>query len=63
MDHICRKYPNHTLYGVGISMGANLLLKYSGEKKNENPFKAIISLNNPFDIWLAINLMRGKIYE
>lgn len=27
------------------------------------PLKAICSVNNPFDIWLSINLMRGKVYE
>ena len=27
------------------------------------PLKAIVAINNPFDIWLAINLMRGKLYE
>lgn len=27
------------------------------------PLKAIVAVNNPFDIWLSINLMRGKIFE
>ncbi len=27
------------------------------------PLKAICTVNNPFDIWLSINLMRGKVYE
>ena len=27
------------------------------------PLKAMVSLNNPFDLWLAINLMRNTPYE
>ena len=30
MDHIYKKYPDSHLYGVGLSMGANMLIKYCG---------------------------------
>ena len=48
---------------MGLSMGANTLLKIAGQQKEDFPLKAIVSVNNPFDIWCAINLMRGNIYE
>ena len=50
------------MVGVGLSMGGNLLIKTAGQMP-DFPLKAICSVNNPFDIWLSINLMRGKVYE
>lgn len=46
-----------------MSMGANLMMKVAGEQGDSFPLDAMVSLNNPFDIWMAINLMRGKPYE
>ena len=51
------------IVGIGLSMGANTLLKVAGQLKNDLPLRAIVSVNNPFDIWCAINLMQGSIYE
>lgn len=50
------------MVGVGLSMGGNLIIKNAAEM-TEFPLKAIVAVNNPFDIWLSINLMRGKVYE
>lgn len=49
--------------GVGMSMGANLMMRVAGEQKEQFPLEAMVSLNNPFDVWLAINLMRNTPYE
>jgi len=57
-----RKNTTKKLVGVGLSMGGNMMMKIAAEMP-EFPLKAIVSVNNPFDIWLSINLMRGKIYE
>jgi len=46
-----------------MSMGANLMLRVAGEEGVDFPLKAMVSLNNPFDLWLAINLMRNTPYE
>ena len=51
------------LVGIGLSLGANTLLKIAGQQKENFPLKAIVSVNNPFDVWCAINLMRGTVYE
>jgi predicted alpha/beta-fold hydrolase len=48
--HLQKKYPKAALYGLGISMGANMAIKYAGEEKDKCPLKAIVSLANPFDI-------------
>ena len=58
-----RAGPDADLVGVGLSMGANILLKTAGEMGSEFPLRAITAVNCPFDIWLAINLMRGTPYE
>jgi predicted alpha/beta-fold hydrolase len=49
--------------GIGMSMGANLMMKAAGLQGDSFPLDAMVSLNNPFDIWLAINLMRKTPYE
>jgi predicted alpha/beta-fold hydrolase len=51
------------LVGVGLSMGGNSLMKIAGMQKEKFPLKAIVTVSNPFDIQLSINLMRGKLSE
>ena len=66
IKHMVSKFsnkPNPRFVGIGMSMGANLMLKIAGEQQENFPLEALISYNNPFDIWLAINLMRGTPYE
>lgn len=63
LDHMQGKFSKtegKTHYvGIGLSMGGNLMMKIAGEQKDKFPLEAIVSVNNPFDVWLAINLMRG----
>jgi predicted alpha/beta-fold hydrolase len=56
-------HPNPVYVGVGMSMGANLMLRVAGEQGARCPFDAMVSFNNPFDIMLSINLMRNTPYE
>lgn len=51
------------IVGIGMSLGANLLMRAAGMQGNSFPLKAIAAVNNPFDLWLAISLMRGTRYE
>ncbi len=46
-----------------MSMGANLMMRVAGEQGEKFPLDAMVSFNNPFDIWLSINLMRNTPYE
>lgn len=50
------------MVGVGLSMGGNHIMRNAGDMP-DFPLQAIVSVCNPFDIWLSINLMRGKMYE
>ena len=51
------------LTGIGLSLGANLMMRAAGMMGKDFPLKAICAVNNPFDLWLSINLMRGNDYE
>ena len=39
------------------------MMKVAGEQGDSFPLIGMVSLNNPFDLWLAINLMRNTPYE
>jgi predicted alpha/beta-fold hydrolase len=66
LSHMQRKFkdhPNVHYVGVGTSMGGNLMMRVAGEQGDKFPLDAMVSINNPFDIWLSINLMRNTPYE
>ena len=44
-------------------MGANMIMKAAGMHGKDFPLRAIAAVNNPFDLWLSINLMRGTKFE
>lgn len=46
-------FPNRPLFGVGFSLGANILTNYVGEEGANCPLKAAISVGNPFDLEIA----------
>ena len=50
------------IVACGLSMGANQMLKLAGEEI-DCPFKAMVSVNNPFDITMTNNIMRGTFFE
>mmetsp|Transcript_19502 Transcript_19502/g.24100 ORF Transcript_19502/g.24100 Transcript_19502/m.24100 type:complete len:137 (-) Transcript_19502:553-963(-) len=55
--------PGAELVGIGLSMGGNIMLRAAGMYGENFPLKVIAAVNNPFDLNLAINLMRGTAYE
>jgi predicted alpha/beta-fold hydrolase len=63
MAFIRKEAPESDLVGVGLSLGGCLIMRIAGEMGANFPLRAIVSVNNPFDLWLSINLMRGKPYE
>ena len=46
-----KDYPNVHFVGLGMSLGANFMMKAAGELKENFPLEAIISFNNPFNVW------------
>jgi uncharacterized protein len=65
-DHIKQKIPKSNLYGVGFSLGSNILVKFCGESKKEY-FKALVAISNPFDLNTAtkqlLHPLHSKIYD
>lgn len=43
--------PEPHYFGVGASMGANVMLRMAGIQQEDFPLEAMVALNNPFDIW------------
>ena len=50
IKYIQNKYEKAELYGVGLSLGGNLILRYAGTKKKNVEFKGIVAIATPFDI-------------
>ncbi|ETI23039.1 hypothetical protein G647_04835 [Cladophialophora carrionii CBS 160.54] len=50
-----KTFPNRPLFGMGFSLGANIMTNYLAEEGSECPLKAAIILSNPWDL-MAGNL-------
>ncbi|KAH6698880.1 hypothetical protein VD0002_g8286 [Verticillium dahliae] len=48
-----KKYPNRPLYGLGFSLGANMLTTYCGEEGPNCQLRAAVVCSNPFNLELA----------
>ncbi|KAF1324304.1 Serine protease, partial [Globisporangium splendens] len=50
--YLAEKYAfrSEAFIGLGFSMGANVLVKYLGEEKDQTPLTGAISIGNPFDV-------------
>ncbi|KAK0754955.1 Alpha/Beta hydrolase protein [Schizothecium vesticola] len=48
-----KTFPNRPLFGLGFSLGANILTNYVGEEGAECPLKGAISVGNPFDLEIS----------
>ncbi|PVZ97281.1 hypothetical protein BB558_001162 [Smittium angustum] len=50
VNNIKQRLPGSVLFGVGFSLGSNVLVKYVGEEGENCPLTAAISVCNPFDL-------------
>ena len=48
LSQLCPQAP---LYGIGFSLGANILAKYAGEEGSNTPLKGVVVLSNPWNFW------------
>ncbi|QCD88899.1 Alpha/Beta hydrolase fold [Vigna unguiculata] len=53
VSHVTGRYPNANLYGVGWSLGANILVRYVGQESHNCPLSGAVSLCNPFNLVVA----------
>jgi uncharacterized protein len=62
VDKVKELYPGSKILGVGTSMGANQLLKYAGEQKENSKIEGICALCTPFDITVCSkHLLKSSI--
>ncbi|ORY48247.1 alpha/beta-hydrolase [Rhizoclosmatium globosum] len=65
--HIKSKNSTCPLIGIGYSLGANIILKYVGEEGSNCPLLTAVSVANPHDFNLGINLLHstflGRFYS
>ncbi|KIW26878.1 uncharacterized protein PV07_06672 [Cladophialophora immunda] len=48
-----KTFPNRPLFGMGFSLGANIITNYLGEEGSDCPLKAAVILSNPWDLSAA----------
>jgi uncharacterized protein len=61
-----QRNPNTDLIGIGVSLGANALLKYLGDGKQEVLLSAAIAISTPFDLAHTSDILNSgfsKIYR
>ena len=44
------EFPDYELYGIGVSSGGNMLMKYAGDAADKCVFKSVVSVCNGLDI-------------
>ncbi|KAL7948937.1 Alpha/Beta hydrolase protein [Trichoderma barbatum] len=52
-----KTFPNRPLFGIGFSLGANIMTNYCGEEGSDCLFKAAIACSNPFSLDIACKTM------
>ncbi len=57
ITHLKENYPDSKLFGVGYSLGANMLLKLLGEKANKNYLHAAVAVSAPMRLEICANRM------
>jgi predicted alpha/beta-fold hydrolase len=63
---VASRFPNSKLFGVGYSLGGNMLLKLLGEKADKSPLVAAVSVSAPLQLDICADAMnRGfsKLYQ
>jgi len=59
IEHISKKFPTSSLYAVGFSNGANLLLKYVGEQEKFCLLSGAISISPQFDPFMSVAMLES----
>ena len=66
LDYLAERWPDAPLAAVGFSLGANVLLKYLGERGEESRIRAAAAVSIPFDLAAGAKLLEeswaGRMY-
>jgi predicted alpha/beta-fold hydrolase len=61
-----KRYPHAELFGVGYSLGANMLLKLLGEEREKTPLRAAVAVSAPMLLDLCADRMQkgfSRLYQ
>jgi len=61
IQSIKKEYADVKLYGVGYSLGANMLLKLQGEQKEHSPFEKVVAVSPPMRLDICAKAMNRGI--
>ncbi|KAL1869715.1 hypothetical protein VTK73DRAFT_2956 [Phialemonium thermophilum] len=56
-----RTFPNRPLFGLGFSLGANIMTNYVGEEGSACPLKGAVVVGNPFDLQLSSKALQRTL--
>eukprot|EP00830_Metopus_es_P015081 TRINITY_DN4222_c0_g1_i1.p1 TRINITY_DN4222_c0_g1~~TRINITY_DN4222_c0_g1_i1.p1 ORF type:complete len:257 (-),score=17.80 TRINITY_DN4222_c0_g1_i1:397-1167(-) len=56
------KYALNPLFGVGVSLGACILCNYSASKGKDCPFRAIVSVCAPYEMFMCSKMMDTTLF-
>ena len=62
VHYIHKKYPHEKLYGIGYSLGANILAKYCGEDGEKCILDGATCVSSPFDMPTASKYLESTYY-
>lgn len=67
IDYLHNEYPKATLFVVGTSIGANILVKYLGEEGENIPIAGAVAVCSPWDLLIGDRFisrgLRQKLYD
>ncbi|KAF2836899.1 AB-hydrolase YheT [Patellaria atrata CBS 101060] len=68
VEWLRKKFPNRPLFGLGFSLGANILTRYVAEEGSNCLFKAAVVCSNPWNLDISDQFLRNsfignQIYE
>lgn len=58
IKYLRKTFPNRPLYGVGFSLGANILTNYVGEEGANCELKAVVGCSNPWNLDVCSTLLK-----
>jgi len=63
VDYVVKTHPDHTIFAVGHSLGANTLVNYLAKCKDKCPIKVAASVSNPFDFHKAGHGVKDTMFD
>ncbi|TWU72272.1 hypothetical protein ED733_002598 [Metarhizium rileyi] len=57
---LIKTFPNRPLFGLGFSLGANMLTNYCGEEGEDCILKAAVVCSNPFNLEISSKMLQNR---